>query len=88
MDASMISMLSTGFSAPSTLADGTSSFSGSGDVGLGEWGWGWDLFDENGKVVEPTPSKAYPDTAEGRRERLDDLGEEIAAARARLGAVR
>lgn len=85
MDASMISMLSMGITAPTTSPGDGSPSSGS-DPTLGGWGWGFGDFDHD--LSDIPPAKTYADDAAGRRERLDDLGTEIAAARARLGDLR
>jgi hypothetical protein len=85
MDASMISLLSTSTSTSFSATDGGSMFGGSsggGDVFAGDWGF----YDDDGRPVQATPSPSFPDTAEGRRARLDDLGAQIAAAQARIGA--
>ncbi len=88
MDASFICLFSGGSQAPTPTSpqDHGCSPSFSDGSGLGEWGWGFGDFDAD--AADMPPSKTYTDDAAGRRERLDDLGAEIAAARARLGELR
>jgi len=81
----MIGMPYTSFGQATPLPDGGSS-SSSSEGPCDGWSWGFGDFDPD--APEIAHAKTYADDAAGRRERLDDLGAEIAAAQARLGSRR